>query len=87
MAAENPFVDPNTSEEQAREASFTRDSTLAVGRDASLTLGTDSLIVLDEALEEKSRGVCCGFWPAGKNFSFHVMHHYVILSYVFSSME
>lgn len=65
MAAENPFVDPVTSEEQVREATFTRDSTLAVGRDASLTLGTDSLIVLDETLGEKNRGNCCGIWPAG----------------------
>ena len=51
MAAttDNPFVDPiNASFEGGRSAgnSFAVDSTLAVGRNASLTLGTDALIVL-----------------------------------------
>lgn len=45
LTAENPFVDPNTSFEDNRN-SFATDSTLALGREASLTLGTDSLIVL-----------------------------------------
>lgn len=50
MTADNPFVDPVTSfEEQGRDHSFAIESTLAVGRDASLTLGTDSLIVLGES--------------------------------------
>ncbi len=39
----DPFADPDIVGEQ-RE--FARESTLAVGRNASLTLGTDSLIVL-----------------------------------------
>ena len=42
--AVNPFVDPLPEQEQER--SFAVDSTLAVGRNASLTLGTDTLIVL-----------------------------------------
>lgn len=47
MATDNPFVDPVTSfEEAGRGTSFAIDATLAVGRNASLTLGTDSLIVL-----------------------------------------
>lgn len=47
MATDNPFVDPTASfEEHARDSSFALDSTLPVGRNASLTLGTDSLIVL-----------------------------------------
>jgi sphingosine kinase len=46
---ENPFVDPTTSfEEHGRGNSFAVDATLAVGKNASLTLGTDSLIVLGE---------------------------------------
>jgi hypothetical protein len=50
MAADNPFVDPIASfEEHGRDHSFAVDSTLAVGRNASLTLGTDSLIVLGES--------------------------------------
>lgn len=53
MTTDNPFVDPITSmEEQAQEQSFAVDSTLAVGKNASLTLGTDSLIVLGEELDE-----------------------------------
>jgi sphingosine kinase len=53
MAADNPFVDPNPSfEENTRDHSFAIDSTLAVGRNASLTLGTDSLIVLGRSRAE-----------------------------------
>jgi sphingosine kinase len=49
MATDNPFVDPITSfEEHGRDHSFAADSTLPVGRNASLTLGTDSLIVLGQ---------------------------------------
>ncbi|KAH8593380.1 ATP-NAD kinase-like domain-containing protein [Bisporella sp. PMI_857] len=63
--ADNPFVDPMASiDEQVRDASFALDSTLAVGRDATLTLATDSLIVLDEALETKDSRSCCGLWPS-----------------------
>jgi len=47
---DNPFVDPATSFEDAgRGNSFAVDSTLALGRNVSLTLGTDSLIVLGKA--------------------------------------
>ncbi|KAF8865499.1 sphingoid long chain base kinase-like protein [Acephala macrosclerotiorum] len=66
MATDNPFVDPATSfEEAGRGSSVAIDATLAVGRNASLTLGTDSLIVLDEAFEKRDRTNCCGLWPSG----------------------
>jgi hypothetical protein len=53
MAADNPFVDPITSfEEPAHDRAFAIDSTLAAGKNASLTLGTDSLIVLGEFLRQ-----------------------------------
>ena len=39
----DPFVDPI---ESPGEEAFAVDATLSVGRNASLTLGTDSLIVL-----------------------------------------
>lgn len=43
----NPFLDSAAEQEAAGdEAQFSVDSTLAVGKNASLTLGTDSLIVL-----------------------------------------
>ena len=49
MATDNPFVDPLPPfEEQIRDHSLALDSTLAVGKNASLTLGTDSLILLGE---------------------------------------
>lgn len=46
-STDNPFTDPNPSfEENPVDSTFAIDSTLAVGREASLTLGTDSLIIL-----------------------------------------
>ena len=42
----DPFADPSVHSSQHDPA---EDSTLEVGRNASLTLGTDSLIVLGEA--------------------------------------
>lgn len=50
---DNPFRDPVSEPDhydQGQDHAFAVDSTLAVGRDASLTLGTDSLIVLGEYL-------------------------------------
>jgi hypothetical protein len=47
--ADNPFMDPRTnSEDNGAEQASVIESTLVVGRNASLTLGTDSLIVLGE---------------------------------------
>ena len=45
MATDNPFVDPTSSFEDAGRGT-TSDSHLPVGRDASLDIATDSLIVL-----------------------------------------
>ncbi len=44
----DPFVDPAPVEEEEEEDQriFVNESTLNVGRNANLTLGTDSLIVL-----------------------------------------
>jgi sphingosine kinase len=51
MATDNPFVDPTSSfEDTGRGNSFAAE-TLALGRDVSLTLGTDALIVLGEFTE------------------------------------
>lgn len=57
---DDPFVDPVA--EAEHERSMAIDTTLVVGRDASLTLGTDSLIVLDEELEDESW--CCGLFSS-----------------------
>lgn len=52
MDSNHPFIETLgiTSEEYVREQAFVTDGTLTVGRNAnaSLTLGTDSLIVLGE---------------------------------------
>ncbi|KAG9187041.1 sphingosine kinase [Alternaria panax] len=53
--------------------------TLAVGRNASLMLGTDSLIVLDEELLESKSASCCGLSLAGKNKSTRSIPFYNIL--------
>jgi hypothetical protein len=46
---DDPFVDPSSeAEELGGDHAFAVNSTLVVGRNASLTLGTDSLIVLGE---------------------------------------
>jgi hypothetical protein len=46
---DDPFVDPaSEAEDLASDHAFAMNSTLVVGRNASLTLGTDSLIVLGE---------------------------------------
>ena len=53
----NPFMDPAAEQEAAGdEAQFSVDSTLAVGKSASLTLGTDSLIVLGMSHGAETRG-------------------------------
>jgi sphingosine kinase len=47
ISTENPFVDPSSSgHDLSHEQVFSIDATLAVTRNGSLTLGTDSLIVL-----------------------------------------
>ncbi|KAF2120653.1 sphingoid long chain base kinase-like protein [Lophiotrema nucula] len=71
---EDPFKDPSLDTQHPAPQSPTHvaesrtwdgandvPDTLAVGRNASLTLGTDSLIVLDEALlESRGPALCCG---------------------------
>jgi sphingosine kinase len=61
IAEDDPFKDPSLSTLSAAPGAQEPSSTLAVGKDASLTLGTDSLIVLDESvLEQESRWNCFG---------------------------
>ncbi|KAF3005637.1 sphinganine kinase lcb4 [Curvularia kusanoi] len=54
---DDPFRDEHTP--QLGDAAGVPD-TLAVCRDASLTLGTDSLVVLDEELQDSKGAGCCG---------------------------
>lgn len=87
----DPFADHaeiSSTPEQNRQRSDTQDerdfiteATLAVGRNATLTLGTDALIVLgkltcvhhgsdadllDDGFQENPRTNCCGLIPARK---------------------
>ena len=57
---QDPFADPVPF---ANNDALAANSTLTVGRNASLTLGTDALIVLDEGLLEERRINCCGLLP------------------------
>ncbi|CAN9473867.1 unnamed protein product [Alternaria alternata] len=81
---DDPFRDPlldSTPSQPPMNAnpSLNVPDTLAVGRNASLTLGTDSLIVLDEALLESKSAGCCGLSLAGKNKSTRSIPFYNIL--------
>lgn len=62
IADSDPFKDPVAPLEEDDAAGG---STLVVGRDASLTLATDSLIVLDESPQEGRTANCCGLLPTG----------------------
>jgi sphingosine kinase len=56
LQADDPFVDPSSeAEDIGTDHAFAVNSTLAVGRNASLTLGTDSLIVLGEHIDHSKR--------------------------------
>ncbi|EXJ77354.1 sphingosine kinase [Capronia epimyces CBS 606.96] len=65
MAASRPHdLDPfsdHAAVQDEREA--IAESTLAVGRNATLTLGTDTVIVLDEGLRKATGFNCFGLWP------------------------
>lgn len=75
MSTANPFVDP-VSDTEDHERALNAEATLNVGKDASLTLGTDSLIVLDEAFEKV---VCCGVLRPSASASTRAIPFYNIL--------
>ena len=58
----NPFSDHAAITE---DRNLVAESTLDVGRNATLTLGTDSLIVLDDGLREGDER-CCGLLHRGE---------------------
>lgn len=62
--ADDPFQDPSldtmSTPLKAPSSHTAVDDTLDVGRNAHLTLGTDALVVVDEALAEKKASLCCG---------------------------
>jgi len=61
--ANDPFRDPAGTTEGPRQ-SFDVAAVLTVDRNATLTLGTDSLIVLDDGLKyRRAAGNCCGLLP------------------------
>lgn len=70
--ATDPFRDP------AVDATLDVPATLAVGRNASLTLGTDALIVVDEALRDAKNG-CCGLSLPGTSKTTHSIPFFDVL--------
>ena len=66
MAPENDSLDPFSDRAAITEHhNLVAESTLDVGRNATLTLGTDSLIVLDGGLRDGDVK-CCGLLHQGK---------------------
>jgi sphingosine kinase len=76
MASADPFSDHAAVDDHERadrpaaiphdtERELIASATLALGRNATLTLGTDSLILLDEGLYGSSRDRCCGLLSEG----------------------
>lgn len=77
---DDPFKDPSLAGNQTSQpAAGDVPATLAVGRTASLTLGTDSLVVLDEALLEREGVNCCGIRLGGKKKTTRSIPFYNIL--------
>ncbi|KAF2680102.1 sphingoid long chain base kinase-like protein [Lentithecium fluviatile CBS 122367] len=80
IGEDDPFKDPSLADVSTTQPDATNvPPTLAVGRNASLTLGTDSLIVLDEELLESKGVQCCGVGLAGKNKTTRSIPFYNIL--------
>lgn len=72
---EDPFVDPVQSDPPR---SSIEETTLIVGRSASLTLGTDSLIVLDEGFARKERWSCTGLLQNGSKTTQAIPFHNIL---------
>ncbi|KAF2145718.1 uncharacterized protein K452DRAFT_220407 [Aplosporella prunicola CBS 121167] len=71
MGKADPFQDPSQQSlagdarlQPAAPGNSLATDTLSVGRRASLTLTEDSLIVLDEGLQDDDQGTCCGLIPS-----------------------
>ncbi|KAI9804299.1 MAG: sphinganine kinase lcb4 [Piccolia ochrophora] len=58
---QDPFADPSSFDELRQPHA---DATLVVSRHASLSLGTDSLIVLDDTIADRDGSKCCGLASA-----------------------
>ncbi|KAJ4985554.1 diacylglycerol kinase catalytic domain-containing protein [Stagonosporopsis vannaccii] len=78
---DDPFRDPSLAPPQTQpgDAAASVPDTLAVGRDASLTLGTDSLVVLDEDLQDGADARCCGLALPGKRKATRAIPFYNVL--------
>ncbi|KAF2833469.1 sphingoid long chain base kinase-like protein [Ophiobolus disseminans] len=75
---DDPFRDPSATPQPPRHNIDVPD-TLVVGRNASLTLGTDSLVLLDEDLLDSKGAGCCGVSLPGKDNPTRAIPFYNIL--------
>ncbi|KAL1306754.1 hypothetical protein AAFC00_005417 [Neodothiora populina] len=82
--SDNPFVDPSQPAE--REGLLETDATLLVAHTSSLTLGADSLLVLDEGLVHRDASNCCGLLP-GRSRATHAIPYYNILNAFVDELE
>ncbi|KAG9544435.1 hypothetical protein KCU77_g18285, partial [Aureobasidium melanogenum] len=60
LPADNPFVDPSLHE---TPSALQGEATLFVSEDASLTLGADATIILDDRFVHREAANCCGLLP------------------------
>ncbi|KAL4886552.1 ATP-NAD kinase-like domain-containing protein [Aspergillus karnatakaensis] len=70
---------PCTSQSDAHLRLLGHDSTLMVGQSVSLTLGGDSLLIVDERSMRKSDRTCCGLVPKPTNKVTHSISLYNVL--------
>ncbi|KAL2871996.1 putative sphingosine kinase (SphK) [Aspergillus lucknowensis] len=70
---------PCTNQSESHLRLLGHDSTLMVGQSVSLTLGGDSLLVVDERAMRKSDRTCCGLLPKPTNKVTHSISLYNVL--------
>ncbi|THV77358.1 sphingoid long chain base kinase 4 [Aureobasidium pullulans] len=83
LPVDNPFVDPSIHE---TPSALQGEATLFVAEDASLTLGADSLIILDDRFVHREAANCCGLLPT-RSKTTHSIPHYNILDASLDDLE
>ncbi|KAG9906880.1 sphingoid long chain base kinase, partial [Aureobasidium melanogenum] len=83
LPADNPFVDPSLHE---TPSALQGEATLFVSEDASLTLGADATIILDDRFVHREAANCCGLLPT-RSKTTHSIPYYNILDASLDGLE
>ncbi|KAH0366752.1 sphingoid long chain base kinase, partial [Aureobasidium melanogenum] len=83
LPADNPFVDPSLRE---TPSALQGEATLFVSEDASLTLGADATIILDDRFVHREAANCCGLLPT-RSKTTHSIPYYNILDASLDGLE